>query len=431
MNKERANIITSIVLCISVTCIVNALFLSAFCAYGLEEEFVVDAFSNKAPFDGKGKNQLSDAFSPLETIIIYSLVTYNGEPVTAMLVAFQITGPLQELQQYRTAITNQSGVATIEFNIPWSENVETTSFGKWTVWASASVGGKYAFDTLTYEVGWLINTAIRTVKPVEYPEPRVETLNFVKGSEVGLEVTLENIAMNLKDILLTIVVYDALNRPMYDGVNRFQIPHGELPTYRTFLVPKWAATGIATICVAVYDNEPSLGGKPYRPENSVNFNILLKDVAIVAAELFSTELYIGQVLQIGVVARNFGSVSESFNVTVYYDGTVIETLTIDSLEPDVEQSLSFSWNTSNVNEGVYTITASASRVSEETNITNNNYVVGQVRLIQSRAPISQRDLYILLWIILLLFLVVLLVLLVLRRGKKDESETLEQMSYFI
>jgi hypothetical protein len=410
--------------------IFNALF-QMHLVHGTDNALIVDAFSRKAPFDGRGINQSSEAFSPLEEMLIYALVTYNGDPVASIFISFQVIAPTSTLNQFRVVVTNQSGVARINFSIPWVENVENIAFGEWRVYASVSIAGRLAFDVLTYKVGWLIDTKVRTVTPTQYPEPRVEKQNFVKGNEVGLEITLENIAISLKDITLTIGVYDALNQQIYETIMHFTMPHGELLIYRTFYVPKWAATGTAVIRVAVFDKEPSLGGVIYCPEKSVTFNIVLRDIAIVAASISAAELYVDQTLSISVTVKNFGAISENFSLSVLYDSAIIGTVDVISLEPNAERAISFLWNTSNVDAGVYSISSSASRVPEETNIINNNYVIGQVKVLQRRTPISQRDLYIILWIILLMFLFALLALLVLRRRKKDESEILEQMSYFL
>lgn len=431
MNKKRVSVRSLILLSIILLILFESSFSNVSLTYGDASGLVIDAFSKKAPFDGKGINQSSDAFSPLEEMIIYALVTYNGEPVASILVSFQVNAPTSTLNQFRVVKTNQSGVASINFNIPWVENIENIAFGKWTVYSSVFIAGRFAIDMLTYEVGWLIDTGIKTVVPTQYPEPRIERQNFVKESEVGLEITLKSIAINPKDVTLTVVVYDALTRPIYETTSQFKMPFGELPTYRTFFIPKWAATGIAKIHVAVYDKSPSLGGVLYSPEKSVAFNVVLRDVAITSANLSATELYTGQLMTINVTVKNLGGIFETFSVAVLYGSVIIETVNVTSLESNMERTLSFSWNTTNVGEGIYTISASASLVPEETNTVNNNYIIGQVRIVQRRTPISQRDLYIILWLILLLFLFLLLALLLFRRRKKDESETLEQMSYFM
>jgi hypothetical protein len=194
MNKKRAHA-TLIVLCIIAICIINASLSSVSLGYN-GDGLVVDLFSNKAPYDGRGINQTIDAFSPFETVVLYALVTYNGDPVATLFVNFQVESPKHNIRVVESPQTNRSGVAEIEFNIPYGENVSETAFGTWTVFASASIAGRYAFDTSTFEVGWLITTTIKTVAPAEYPEPLINKQNFVRGNQVGLNVTLKSITMS-------------------------------------------------------------------------------------------------------------------------------------------------------------------------------------------------------------------------------------------
>jgi hypothetical protein len=328
------------------------------------------------------------------------------------------------------------------FNLPQDENIEQLTFGTWFVLASASIsGGIYAFDTLTFKVGYLMTANIKTVAPVQFPEPLVEKQNFARGNEVGIVITLTNIAMSTKDVTLSFVVMDAMNQEIYvSSPVSFIMPSGNFvyPLIK-FLIPNSAATGTATIRLNIY-KESSGRVDLYSPQKSATFNIQLIDVAVTSVTLSSAQVYIGEMLDISINVKNLGEMTETFNVTIYYtiylNSTAIKTLNVASLEPNGQKTLSFSWNTSNINEGTYTISAVASQVPDEVNTSNNRYVAGQIKITQRPppppppTPINPRNLFFILWIILLLFLIALLALLVLRRRKKDESGTLEQMSYF-
>ena len=431
MNKKRANAAKLLLLTITL-CVVASTASNAYLVYAANGSLVVDLFTDKAPFDGRGANQPSDGFSYyLDPIVLHTLVTYNGEPRIGVLVSFEVTAPTPTLNQYRTAHTDQSGVATISFSLP-TENVESIAFGEWVAFSSAAIsGGYYGSDRLTFEVGYLITPTIKTVAPVSYPRPNVEKQDFVKKNTVGLEITLKSIAMNPKDVLLTINVYDALGQQIYGSLIAIKMPYGKLPIYQPFTIPENAAIGTAKILVNVFDKEPSLGGVPYCRETSATFNILLKDVAIMGASMSASELYLGEVLNIHVTVKNLGSTPETFNVTIYSNSSAIATTTVNSLGAGVAKTLDFAWNTSSASIGNYKITASASQVPEETNTINNHYVIGDLSIIPQLAPLNQRDLFIILWLITIFFLFALLALLLLRRRKKDESGTLEQMSYFM
>jgi len=78
----------------------------------------------------------------------------------------------------------------------------------------------------------------------------------------------------------------------------------------------------------------------------------------------------GNPLSIEVVALNNGTVTETFNVNATYDGTLIGTQTVTSLAAGNTQTLTFSWNTTSVAAGNYTITATATPVTGQTDLSN-------------------------------------------------------------
>jgi hypothetical protein len=432
MNPKRASTSLVIILYITAIFIVSTMNHSVLTVHGEGQGLIVDLFTNKAPYDGKGANQISDAFSPYETIVLYASVTYNGDTVAGVQVSFQITAPNSSLNQFRSPATNQSGVANVTFNIP-GQNL-AVAFGKWFVLARISIGGLSALDTLTFKVGYLVTATMKTVTPAQYPQTPVENHIFSKGGNVGLIITLTNIALSSKDVTMSLTVTDAMNQVIYtvDAVSPpFMMPPGNF-TYPLiiFPIPTSAASGTATITLNVYEQSSAAA---YSPEKSITFDILLIDVAVTGVNLSSTQVSVGQVISISATVKNLGNINETFNATIYYNNTAITTFNIASLEPSDQKTLTLSWNTSSVTPGVYTISAAASKVPGETNTSNNRYIAGQVMITEKSAPtpFNTRDLYIILWIILLLFLIALLALLVFRRRKKDESETLEQMSYFM
>jgi len=97
----------------------------------------------------------------------------------------------------------------------------------------------------------------------------------------------------------------------------------------------------------------------------------IHDVAVVSVQPSSRSVFIGEKLTVSVRVKNNGNATESFNVTLYYDSTPIRKETVHSLPPTIEQTILFEWNTSNVEEGSYTISAHAEPVPGETNLANN------------------------------------------------------------
>jgi hypothetical protein len=94
--------------------------------------WTIDLYSQKEPHSGKGPNQPSDAFAPLEQVFLRALVSYDGEPVPGILVGFEVFGPMNPIQNisfFRTVETASSGIANISFRIP-----SAYAYGSSSVW---------------------------------------------------------------------------------------------------------------------------------------------------------------------------------------------------------------------------------------------------------------------------------------------------------
>jgi len=104
------------------------------------------------------------------------------------------------------------------------------------------------------------------------------------------------------------------------------------------------------------------------------------DVAVINVVPSTTTAYVGQSLNVTVIAMNEGTSVETFNVTAYYNGGSIGTRTITNLAPGVSATVNFIWNTTGVAKGTYTISANASEVTEETDTADNGYVDGIVKV---------------------------------------------------
>jgi hypothetical protein len=100
---------------------------------------------------------------------------------------------------------------------------------------------------------------------------------------------------------------------------------------------------------------------------------LVRDIVVSDVAVFPTSVKAGELVSINVTAENLGEIEETFNVTVSYDSTEIETKTVTDMASDGSETLEFSWDTKDVAEGNYTITAVASELSGETDTADNTY----------------------------------------------------------
>lgn len=107
---------------------------------------------------------------------------------------------------------------------------------------------------------------------------------------------------------------------------------------------------------------------------------LIRDVAITHVATSTSWLYRGWPVDISVIAKNYGNISESFDVKIYYDSNLMVTIPVVDLASNAEANLIYTWDTSGVSEGNYTISAEATTVPFEFNTTNNFFSDGSVQI---------------------------------------------------
>ena len=233
----------------------------------------IDLFTQKEPYSGKGPNVLSDMFSFDEEVRIYANVTYNGWPVQNLLVAFEVMGPRNSIENitfYRTATTNSTGIAVIEFRIPSIANESV--MGEWSVIGVVSIAEQFFQDIVKFKVDWIIE--IEDLKTIN--ENFEEQITFPKKGYVGIEVIVKNNAFTEKVTTLAVTIYDSLNAPVNaTELEGFVVEPNETLVYVSFFlyISEIAHVGNATVYVQAYTKPIELGGVPYCPEFSKNFLI--------------------------------------------------------------------------------------------------------------------------------------------------------------
>lgn len=136
------------------------------------------------------------------------------------------------------------------------------------------------------------------------------------------------------------------------------------------------ATGEYDGCVDRLPDE-GLSNILYVPEE-----VPAHDIAITNVSPSTTSVRQGESLNIDVTVANLGDFDETFDVIVYANTTEIGTQTIISLSSGDSTTLTFPWNTTGFALGEYTISAYANPALGETNIDNNEYINGTVRIIR-------------------------------------------------
>lgn len=102
----------------------------------------------------------------------------------------------------------------------------------------------------------------------------------------------------------------------------------------------------------------------------INVRIAVHDIAITEIKPYSTTVPTNSSTNINVTVENQGDYTETFDVTVYINNTSIETRTINNVPEKTSIVISFTWNTTG-SLGTYTVSATASNVTGETDGTDN------------------------------------------------------------
>ena len=324
----------------------------------------IDVYTQRG---GKGPTEPGDAFAPEESIQIAANLIQNGTPVVGNLVTFSLYLPNGTIAWIRTSETNDNGTASSVYTLP-----SKPIFGSYSIKASALVSGEIISDTLQFRVGWLVE--ILEVVPCD--RNSVPKSQFKLGELFYSRIKLQNIRFNSSIIILTLSIVDAVSQQVMFLAQEYNVSSGQATVlFSGAFIPPWASVGAATVYANAFEQ---IGNPAYCPEQSAPLQIedTLPDVATVRLRTPSSEIYIGEYVQVTVVVLNDYYVAQSFNVTVKVDSTVIKTLAITNLRGYVETNLTFTWDTYDIQAGNHIMSAQASIVPDEINTTNNICVYG-------------------------------------------------------
>ena len=169
---------------------------------------------------------------------------------------------------------------------------------------------------------------------------------------------------------------------IYQAISRWSINvwHDGYPSGGNF----WSDYTGVDLYSGPYQNmtgSDGIGDTPYRIDGS-NWDIypLMGGVAVTNVAPSKTIIGQGRSLHINVSVINYDVETRNFNITVYADTTIIDTLLNITLTSRISITIIFTWNTTGFAKGNYTISAYVTPVQEETQIADNAYTDGIVLL---------------------------------------------------
>jgi PKD repeat protein len=175
----------------------------------------LDLYSQKG---GQGRNQPDGQFAPGELVVLTALLTCYNEPVEYKPVSFEVRDAKGETVMYRSAMTDENGLAKINFTI-YGECLPNV-FGTWTAVAVSSVSEIKACDTLTFKVsGPYLDIYTQKPEPYSGRGPHQPSDTFAPQEEVILYGEAHYNCQPIEYKFVTFVVRDPTGKEIDYRVN--------------------------------------------------------------------------------------------------------------------------------------------------------------------------------------------------------------------
>jgi len=302
----------------------------------------------------------------------YQTVTNLASKATTSLIFVWNTSGVDHGTYYIRALADSSNVIA-EIN---EDNNNCTGFVFVTVYSAGDIGDVFVDKFKT--------SVISGQDPPVVGFPTVYELTIIVTNIGGSNVT--NIVVN--ETISSDVTLVSAGTPSQGSISALPPPKivwnvGTLVpganatlTFRVRAMP--ASSGL--LCLnhkedLVASGLDQLSGSPVTGTGHTDTTVtaIVRDVAATEQTPSSTIVPQGDIAAIQVTVKNFGNVSETFNVTCYYDSTQIGVLRIYNLGAGSQTTVSFAWDTTGVPPGTYSIKAKADSADEidESNEANN------------------------------------------------------------
>jgi hypothetical protein len=216
-----------------------------------------------APYGGQGSNVPMDLVEPESWVYLNANITYNFFPVQEKSVAFEIDEPDGTEYTKLIAVTDQNGIASVGFRMPWPSGNPESLLGVWKAIATVQLADITINDTMSYEYNYLVQITKVTTDKFEYNH----------GDTVSVEVFYKSYAQQMYPGLFVASIVDELGVTVghyllvqqIGGAAQFNVP--ATPSFAaTITLPSWAFAGTASVKVDCFSTAPAQGGVALTPE---------------------------------------------------------------------------------------------------------------------------------------------------------------------
>jgi len=289
-----------------------------------------------------------------ESITVSGNLTYNGSPVPNWSVALEVQDPTGTPVVTRTPQTDTNGTYNLTFKLPTDAEL-----GTYTVYVSSGYKGETATDNSTFTLGNVYETTI-TIEGKDYTMTAESnaTIANAAATRTTLDFTISGLTGQTAYVNTTL--------PM--GLNKTEIKvfidNNELvpPPFPTI-----ASNG--THYLVYFEFTLST--------HNITIRYARADIATTNITSAKTVLGQGFTTSINATVQNQGDREETFNVTLCANTTSLASQNV-TLSSGNYTTITFTWNATGFARGNYTISAHASQVQGETDMTDNNCTGGWV-----------------------------------------------------
>ncbi len=232
---------------------------------------------------GQGINANATAYGPQQLVNLTGFVTYNGAPVVGKQVTFNVYVNGVYID-YRTALTNATGYATVSYRFPWQDSNPTQYFGVVTITGAVDVSQVTLNDTCNFYYGYILNLQQIQITNGIYDSNGVGPVffrNYAGLNVVTITATVNSTNWMSQPFYLTASVYDNNSVPVATSI----LAETAAPaitgstgsntnTYTISLnIPTYAFVGPATVYVNIFNGNPAQNGLGFSPEQAASLYI--------------------------------------------------------------------------------------------------------------------------------------------------------------
>lgn len=199
---------------------------------------------------------------------------------------------------------------------------------------------------------------VKISRTFPYYEVTIEAYCYTEGMDVSVFITMDG----------TPTGFTTPHTFTKTSTHTFTVPSSDANGHPFY---KWS-TGLeaTTIIVSAAGTYTAYYGDPFPIEgHDVAVTNVISSRAIAHQGYTTVDIY--------VEVENEGMFSETFSVTTYYNSILLGNQTV-TLTTNSNATLTFSWNTTETSYGYYTLSANASQVPGEIDITDNSFTDGTV-----------------------------------------------------